>query len=145
MKNIIAFERGKSPKSGLGIGIEGMKKKHRIMVIDSEFRDLETASNSLFGADQFGVFGSDQYGKYAPIGSMRQIQDAYFVIIANEDKFRIVKMRYAPAHSEMSPSSVLEFFQNWDYPKERINDCIMWMAAEAENWGRKEDDYGFKL
>jgi hypothetical protein len=144
MRNIIAFERGKSPKASLGIGIEGMKKKARIMVIETEFNDLDTASNSLFG-ERVGVFGSDQYGKYAPMGSMRQIQEAYFVIIANEKKFRIIKMRFAPANSEMSPPSILEFFQNWDYTKERLNDCIMWMANEVEGWERKEDDYGFKL
>jgi len=147
MRNIIAFERGKSPKETLGIGIEAMKKKHRILVIETEFKDLETAKNSFFGADQFGVFGSDQYGRtpFGPKGFMRQLQDAYFVIIANEDKFRIVKMRFAPAHSEMSPSSVIDYSQNWDYPKNKINDCIMWMAKESDDWHRKEDDYGFKL
>ena len=54
-------------------------------------------------------------------------------------------MRYAPAHSEMSPGSTLEFFQNWNYPVERLNDSIMWMAKESDKWNRMEDDYGYKL
>lgn len=134
--NIIAFERGRSPKEGLTIGIEAMKKKHRILVIESEFNDLEVAANSLFDADRFGKYDSR---------STKAVMDSNFVILKNERIFRIIKSRYAPAHSEMSPSSPLEFFENWNYPESQLNDCIMWMAKESEKWNRTEDDYGFKL
>ena len=136
MKKLIEFERGKSPKEVLGIGVEAMRKEHRILVIETQFNSLQEAANSLFGSPSFGIFGSDQYGRhpFEQSGSMRKLQDAYWVILANDDKFRIVKARFAPAHSEMSPANVTDFAQNWDYPKERLNDCIMWMAKETEGW-----------
>ena len=134
--NIIAFERGKSPKEGLTIGVEAMKKKHRILVIKTEFRDVEVAGNSLFNADAFGTHKRS---------TTEEILNSYFTIIANDREFRIIKMRFAPAHSEMSPSSVIDFVTNWNYPIKRLNDCIVWMAEESEKWNRTEDDYGFKL
>ena len=134
--NIIAFERGKGIKQTLTIGIEAMKKKYRILVIETEFNDLEVAGNSLWDADRFG-----KYDRTAT----KNIMDSNFVILKNERIFRIIKMRYAPAHSEMSPSSSLEFFQNWNYPIGRLEDSIMWMAKESDKWNRTEDDYGYKL
>jgi len=136
MKNIIAFERGRSPKEGLGLGIEGYKEKYRILVMSSEFNDVEVAAESLFNADQFGT-----YGKRNPfeISSIKAFQNSNFVIIENGKEFQILKMRFAPAHAEMSPSSTLSFAEGWKYPIKDLNKCIMWMVEETEKW------HGYKL
>jgi hypothetical protein len=140
--NIIGFERGRNPKKGLSLGIEGYKKKYRILVVETEFKDIEVAADSVFGADQFGA-----RKVLTKFGSIKNLYDAHFVIIHNDKDFMIVKMRFGPAFSGTSPANTtaITFTTDWKYPKNRLNDCIMWLGEISEEWNKMEGTDGYKL
>lgn len=133
MKNTIVFERGKSPKSGIGIGIDGMIRKHKILLIESPFADIGSG---------FSTIDKIINNSGLPV---RATYDANFIIVHNNEEFIIVKKRFAPAQSEMSPTIVAEFVMNWKYPKKDMNRCIMWIAKISEKiseeWDKTLDDY----
>ena len=136
MKNTINFERGKSPKEGMGIGIEGMKEKYHILVIESEFNDLDSK------------FGSVERIMKNSVVATKKIMEAHFVIVHNKRGFMLVKMRYMPVtKSHNSSLAIWPYLENTEYPIKDLNNCIIWLAESADDWGHYDntDSYGFKI